>query len=79
MTERPTADTITDDQLDQLYTRLADAERTTENLRRLCTRMRAIGDHAQDDYRVGLMHAGNRVIGLLDRAERRAAAKAARR
>lgn len=79
MTKRPTADTITDDQLDQLHTRLADAECTTENLRRLCLWMRAIGYQAQDDYRMGLMHAVNRVTALLDRAERRAAEKAARR
>jgi hypothetical protein len=69
---RPTADTITDDQLDQLHARLDQAERALSAVRRLAARARKLDPHGHSDYLIGANAALAAATRTIDRAIREA-------
>jgi hypothetical protein len=72
MTNRPTADTITDDQLDELHARLAAAERALAAVRRLAALTSQLDPHSRSDYLMGAKDALDRATRTIDRTTRKA-------
>jgi hypothetical protein len=72
VTGRLTVDTITDDQLDDLYARVDRAERAIAAVRRLATLTGRLDPHSRSDYLMGAKDSLDRAVRTIDRSSRKA-------